>query len=160
MRKIHGSGRHRLLGLARDRRGVAVIEAVFVLPLFLSLMFVIIEIGIYFMLQSSLDVGVLTTAETLRTTWQGATSCSPSPSTLKTSIRTNGGALLSLSNLAVDVRLLSTLSSSAVAIVDGGVDSGGSGLAMVLRAQTTMPMLPGVTLLTMTSASIVRCPLY
>ena len=63
MRKTHVSGRHPgrhpLRGLGSDRRGVAVIEAVFVLPPFLSLLFLILVIGVYFTFQSSLDVGFL-----------------------------------------------------------------------------------------------------
>ena len=160
MSESPASRRRPALPLHLDRRGVSVIETALLLPLLLSLLFLVIETGIYFTLQSSLDIGVLTTAETLRASWLGATSCSPSATTLKTSIRTNGGAPLSLTTLAVDIRQLATLSSAAVAIVDGSADTGGSGIAMVLRAQTTMSLLPVGTPVTVAATSIVRCPLY
>ena len=137
------------------------IEAVFVLPPFLSLLFLILVIGVYFTLQSSLDVGVLTTAETLRTNmFVGSSYSPPTAAVLKSAIRNNGGAVLSLSNLAVDVRQLSTLSSGPVAVVDGSDDWGGSGSILIVRAQTTMLFLPGTTVLTMTSTSMIRRPPY
>jgi hypothetical protein len=45
-------------------------------------------------------------------------------------------------------------------VVDGSYDWGGSGSILIVRAQTTMPFLPGTSVLTMTSTSIVRRPPY
>ena len=147
--------------LRRDRRGVALIEAALVLPPFLALLFVSIELGIYFTLQSALDLGVLTTAETLRTNMAvGRTYTAPTASVLKAAIAANGGAVLLVASLAVDVRQLSTLSAANQPVVDGVDDWGGSGAILVVRAQTTMPLLPGATLLTMNATAIVRRPPY
>jgi Flp pilus assembly protein TadG len=154
-------GRPTLLARLRDRRGIAMIEAAFVLPPLLSMLFLIIELGVYFVLQSALDLGVLTTAETLRTNMAvGRTYTTPTASAVKAAIASNGGAVMAVANLAVDVRQLSTLSAAATPVVDGTYDWGGSGSVLILRAQTTMPLLPGTSLLTLVSTSIVRRPPY
>lgn len=154
--------RRKVLSLRRDRRGVALIEAAMVLPPFLTLIFMIIEVGIYFTLQSSLDAGVLAEAETLRTSMAaGSAFTAPTATVLKAAIAKNGGAVLLVGNLAVDVRQLATLSSGGtIAVADGSYDWGGSGSILVLRAQTTMPFLPSTTLLTLMATSIVRRPPY
>jgi Flp pilus assembly protein TadG len=149
------------LRFRRDRSGVAAIEAAFILPPFLILIFLIIETGAYFTLQASLDAGVLTAGETLRTAMlAGSAFAPPTAAALKTTIITNGGALLSASAVILDVQALATLSAGAVAIVDGTVNWGGSGSVLILRAQATMPFLPGTTTVTMTSISILRRPPY
>lgn len=150
------------LSLRRDRRGVALIEAALVLPPFLTLLFLSIGVGIYFALQSSLDAGVLATAETLRTNMAvGSSYSQPTASDLSNWIAKNGGSVLLAANLSVDVSQLSTLSLNAKAVVAGTApDWGGSGSILVLRAQATTPFLPGATLLTLNSTSIIRRPPY
>jgi Flp pilus assembly protein TadG len=151
----------RWLALWRNRRGVAAVEAAFVLPPFITLLLFIIEVGVYFTMQTSLDTGVLATAETLRSNMVvGSAFAPPTAAALKTMILSNGGAMLGVSNVAVDVRQLTTLSAGAVAVVDGSDDWGGSGAILVVRAQTTLPFLPGTTSLTVLSTSIVRRPPY
>ncbi len=149
------------LSLRHDRRGLAAVETAFIMLPFLTLLFLIIELGIYFSMQSALDAGLLTTAEGLRSNLAASsTSSLPAAAALKTTISTNGGTLLSFSTLAVDVRQLSTLSAGAVAIADGTIESSVPGDVLVVRAQMTMPFVPGTTMATMTSTSIVRRPLY
>jgi Flp pilus assembly protein TadG len=145
----------------RNRRGIAAIEAAFVLPPFITLLLLIIEVGVYFTLQSSLDTGVLATAETLRSNMvAGSAFAPPTAAALKTMIISNGGAILGVSSVAVDVRQLTTLSAGAVAVADGTDDWGGSGSVLVVRAQTTLPFLPGTTSLAVLATSIVRRPPY
>jgi Flp pilus assembly protein TadG len=147
--------------LRRDRSGVTAIETALVLPPFVILLLMIIEVGIYFILQSSLDLGVLTTGEGLQTAMAvGRGYSPPDAAVLKASIAANGGAAILVANLAVDVRQLSTLSVGNQPVVDGSYDWGGSGSILVVRAQTTTQFLPGTSVLTMMSASIVRRPPY
>lgn len=161
MRNNIEPGRWFLRGFRRDRRGIAAIEAAFVVPPFVLLLFLIIETGVYFILQSALDVGVLSTAESLRTSMSvGSGFSPPAAATLKSTITSNGGAVLSVSAVSVDVRQLATLSAGAVAIADGSDDWGGSGSVLVVRAQATMLFLPGFTAPTIVSTSIVRRPSY
>jgi Flp pilus assembly protein TadG len=146
----------------RDRRGVSAIETGLLMTPFVTLLLGIISTGIYFTNQSSLDSGVLVTAET-----QGAamlassTYTLPSTSALKAAIASGGGSLLSASNMAVDVRLLTNLTNSAVPISDGTEDitSCVSGDILVLRAQSSVNWLvPGFTTLSIASSAIMRCP--
>ena len=148
----------------RDRRGLAVIETAFVLPPFLTVMVMIVGVGIYFTLQSALDAGVLATAESLRSSMMlGTFTTSQISSTaLKSAIASNGGAVMQVANLAVDVRQLSTRSAGSVAIVDGTNEYGASssGSILVVRAQSTLPFLPWVPALTIVSTSVIRRPPY
>ena len=112
-------------------------------------------------MQSSLDLGVLATAETLQTSMAAGSTFVPLTDTaLKNSIAAKGGGVLSVANLTVDVQQLSTLSTATRAIGTGTDDWGGSGSILILRALTTTPYMPGSTLLPVASTSIIRRPPY
>jgi Flp pilus assembly protein TadG len=147
--------------LTSDNHGIATLEAAFVMPPFLFMLLLIIETGVYFILQSALDVGVLATAESLRTSMQAGSGFSaPTAAALKSTINTNCGVPVGTSGLSVDVRQLATLSAGTVAIADGTDDWGGSGSVLILRAQATMLFLPGFTPPIIRSASVIRRPSY
>jgi Flp pilus assembly protein TadG len=149
------------LSLRRDRRAAAAVEAALVIGPFLMLLFLIIQIGMYFTLQAALDTGVLGTAESLRARLLSSSSFSPpTAAALITEIVSNGGIVLGTFTVAVDVRQLSTLPGSAPVTAGGTTDWGTSGSVLILRAQATMPFLPSTALLTMTSTSIIRRPTY
>jgi Flp pilus assembly protein TadG len=145
-----------------DRRGVAAIETALVLTPFVTLLIGVLETGVYFTNQFSLDTGVLVTAETQSTAMMNTSPYSlPSVSTLKSSIATNGGSLVGVSNMIVDVRLLTNLTSSAVPISDGTQDIAtcAAGDILVLRAQASVKWLvAGFATLTIASSAIMRCP--
>jgi Flp pilus assembly protein TadG len=147
--------------LTSDSHGIATLEAAFVMPPFLFLLLLIVETGVYFILQSALDVGVLATAESLRSSMQAGSSFSPpTAAALKATINTNSGVPVGTSGLSVDVQQLTTLTAATVAITDGNDDWGGSGSVLVLRAQATMVFLPGFTPPVIRSTSVIRRPSY
>lgn len=147
--------------LCADRQGVAAVEAALIMLTFVTMIFMVIEVGSYFMMQSSLDVAVLTASETVRAAMQLSSNCSAlNAATLKGIIVANGGAMLTSSTVAVDVHLLTTLSSGAVAVTDGSTDTVGSGSVVIVRATATMAFQPSTLVLTGMSTAILRCPWY
>jgi hypothetical protein len=111
------------------------------------------------MTQSALDTGVVRTAETLRTNFTtGSTATSLDASALKSSVVSSAGGMISNSNLSVELRQLSSLSSATVAITDGTVDYGSTTSTLVLRAQATvLTLAPGLGgLNTIYSSSLIR----
>jgi len=145
-----------------DRRGVAAIETGLLLMPFVTLLLGVLGTGVYFLNATSLDSGVLVTAEAQTTAMLTASPYTlPSTDTLKTAILSAGGSLLTVSNLIVDVRLLTNLTSAPVPIVDGTEDitTCAGGDILVLRAQGTVGWsVPGFSTLTIESSAIFRCP--
>jgi hypothetical protein len=148
--------------LIRDGRAVASIETAFVLPVFLLLILSIVQLGIYFMMQSALDSGVLSTAATLRANIAiGSSYVPPTGSSLKASIVAKGAGMLTSSIVTTDLRQLVNLTSASVPIADGTTDWGGSGSILVLRAHATMNWyLPSAISVAVDSMAIVRRPNY
>jgi len=146
----------------RDRRGMAAIETAMLLLPFLTLLLGILGTGAYFVNQTSLDSGVLVTAEAQTTAMLTQSPYAlPSGAAFKAAIQSAGGSLLALSNLSVDVRLLTNLTSAVVPIVDGTEDitTCVGGDILVLRAQASVNWsVPGFSTLTIESAAIFRCP--
>ena len=161
MRESGGTGPRTPALLPGDRRGVAGIEAALIMMTFITLIFMVIEVGIYFMMQSSLDIAVLTASETVRAAMQASSAYSPpSAATLKATIVTNGGAMLTSSTVVVDVNQLSTLSAGSVAVTDGSTNWGSSGGVVIVRAQATMTFQPSTLVLTAISTAILRRPTF
>jgi Flp pilus assembly protein TadG len=161
MQEAGKSGRRGLVSFGRDRGGLAVVEAALVLPVFLGLVFLIIGVGVYHTTQSSLDTGVLLTAESLASNMAvGSSYTPPTAAALTASIVSNGGSILQASNLLVDVHQLSTLSAGTVQVRDGIYDWGGSGSILVVRVQSVVPFLPESAGVTITSSSLIRRPPY
>jgi Flp pilus assembly protein TadG len=144
----------------RHRHGAAAIEfALLALP-FITLMLFVLQMGIYFMAQTSLDTAVLSEAIALRNSIQASTNfVAPATTSVKTGVATSGGALLSTATLAVDVRQLTTLAGGITPIVDGVTDWGSSGSILVLRAAAPVPGFIGpFTSLEIQSIAIIRRP--
>jgi Flp pilus assembly protein TadG len=143
-----------------NRQASSAVEfAIVALPV-LMLMMGVVQIGIYYIAQSSLDTGVIKTAELLRTNFTTGTTATLTPaSTLKANVATAGGGMIqNNANLAVEVRDFSTLTAASVPIVDGTTDYGTNTSTIVLRAQATVPTLaPGLgALTTIRSSAMIR----
>jgi Flp pilus assembly protein TadG len=141
---------------------VAAIETAFLLPAFLLLVLSIVQLGIYFMMQSALDSGVLNTAAALRANVAiGSSYTPPAAGSLKASIVSKGSGILSTAIVTTDLRQLVNMTSAAVPIADGFTDWGGSGSILVLRAHATMNWyLPSAISVAVDSMAIVRRPNY
>jgi Flp pilus assembly protein TadG len=140
----------------RSRSGSSAVEFAIVATPMLMLVLGIIQIGLFYLSQSSLDTGVIKTAETLRNNFTTGTSAVlPDAATLKASVATSGGGMIANNpNLLVEVRQFSTLSAAVLPIVDGTTDYGNKTSTLVLRAQATVPTLaPGLGGLTTIRAS-------
>jgi Flp pilus assembly protein TadG len=149
-----------LRAFLRNTRGAAALEfAILALP-FLVFILAIMQVGLYYITQAALDNGVLRTAEQTRVGFAtGASETLPSALTLKASVAQSAGALVpNNSNLAVEMRQLSTLAAGDVAIADGTVDLGAATSPLVLRAKTKVIIFaPGFSSLTwVTSSAMVR----
>lgn len=144
----------------RDRSAASAVEFALLMAPFFFLLMGVTQVGIFFMAQSALDTGVITTAETLRANFTtGTTATLLNAGQLKTSVSSSAGAMIANNaSLAVEIRQLSSLTSSSVPIVDGTVDYGPSTSTLVLRAQSTVVTLaPGLSALgTIHSSALVR----
>lgn len=144
----------------RDRRAASAVEFALVMAPFFFLLMGVTQVGIFFMAQSALDTGVIKTAETLRSNFTtGTTATLLNAGQLKTSVSASAGAIIANdASLAVEIRQLSSLTSSTVAVVDGTVDYGSTTSTLVLRAQSSVVTLaPGLGgLSTIHSSALVR----
>lgn len=150
----------RLRLFSRDTRGVVALEfAILALP-FLTFMMATMQVGVFYITQAALDNGVLRTAEQTRVGFAtGTTVTLPTAQTLKSSVVQFAGALVgNNTNLAVELRQLSSLSGGTVAITDGVVDVGTTTSPLVLRAKAKVTIFaPGFSALTwVTSSAMVR----
>ena len=132
----------------RNRGGASAVEfAIVAMPFFLLLMG-IVQVGIFYMAQSALDAGVIRSAESLRNSFNTATTTPvmPDAATLKSNVSTLGGGMIANNgSLSVELRQATTLTSGAIAITDGTVDYGTTSSTLVLRAQATVVTLaPGL----------------
>jgi Flp pilus assembly protein TadG len=145
---------------ATDTQAASAVEfALVAVPLIFMLMGAI-QIGLYYMVQSSLDTGVLKTADSLRRSFStGTTPTLPTASVLKTTVVQNSGGLVrNDSSLAVEIRQISSLSSTIVPIVDGTVDYGSTTTTLAIRAQAKVIVFaPGFgSLANVRSSAILR----
>lgn len=145
----------------RDDRGVSAVEFAIVSGPFVFLMLFMLQLGVYYMTQASLDAGMVKTAEALRNGFTGTANPSPQPNatSLKAQIVSNSGGLIrNDSTLAVEIRPLDALSGSSVAITDGTNLYGSTTSVLVLRAQANVvAFTPGFSMLNQTmSSAIVR----
>lgn len=148
------------LAFWRDDCGASALEFAIVAMPFLVLLLSILQVGIYYMTQASLDTGVIRTAEGLRNGFNKAGVPSmPGASTLKSTVVTNsGGMIRNDTTLAVELRQLASLTSATVAITDGTADYGVSTSVLVLRAKTSVfTFAPGLSgLFQASSTALVR----
>jgi Flp pilus assembly protein TadG len=123
---------------AKDTQAASAVEFALVALPFIFMLMGAIQIGLYYMVQSSLDTGVLKTADGLRRSFSTGTSpILPTASVLKSTVVQNSGGLIKNdSTLAVEIRQISALSSAIVPIADGTVDFGSTTSTLAIRAQS------------------------
>jgi Flp pilus assembly pilin Flp len=144
----------------QDASGASAVEFAIVAGPFILLVLCILQVGVYYMTQSSLDTGVIRTADALRNSFtQAAAPTLPNATTLKSSVVTNsGGMVRNNSYLAVEIRELSDLGGGSVPVTDGINDYGDVRSALVLRAQASVvTFVPGFSaLIQARSSAIIR----
>jgi len=159
MRK--GQGTSLLKRFYRATDGSNAIEfAILALPFILLLVF-IVQIGIFFVSQAALDIGVAKAAEQLRAGFAKVTYTKPNAAALKSAVVASAGALISnTSALAVEIQPVSNLTSAGLAVVDGTNNYGTATDKrdiLALRAKFTVPsFLPGVPNWIVSSSALVR----
>jgi Flp pilus assembly pilin Flp len=150
---------HTLRRFANDETGSNAIEfAILAMP-FMLLLISVVQIAIFFVAQAALDIGLLRTAEGLRVNFYTASVTSfPNASTLKTRVATYaGGLIVANTNLSVEIRPLTSLTSAVVPVVDATNDYGTTTSVLALRAWSKVPsFLPGVPSWVVTSSALVR----
>jgi Flp pilus assembly protein TadG len=143
--------------IVRDQRGASAVEFAIVATPFFFLLMWMLQLGIYFMTQVSLDNGLIAEAETIRENLVVGTK--PSAAAIKTGVVAASGALISNnSTLMVEIRTLADLDSGTVPIVDGATDYGTTTSTLVLRASgQVISFAPGFgSINTVTSAVLMR----
>jgi Flp pilus assembly protein TadG len=153
----HAAAGSRPWALLRDERAAAAVEFAMVAWPFIFLLLWIVQLGMFFMTQASLDSGVIAEAETLRADLVAGTL--PTAATLKAGVVSNAGPLVANnSTLSVEIRTLTDLDSSTVAITDGYADYGTTTSTLVLRAKgQAYSFAPGFgSIFTVTSMAMVR----
>jgi Flp pilus assembly protein TadG len=143
--------------LYTERRSSLSVEVAILFFPFIYVLLVILQMGIYYITQSALDAGVNSTANALRNSFNtGAEPVLPSGASLKSSVASNAAGLAGGSNLAVDLRLLTSLDAGVVAISDGTVDTITTNVPIVLRASASvLTFAPGFSALTQVESSAV-----
>ncbi len=142
---------HRLRRFARDNRGATAVEMALVATPFFALLFGIIELGMIFLVSSSLENATAQAARTIRT-GEFQTGGATSVDNFKTAICANFGWLQSdcAANLAVDVRTFATFQSvTAPQPVSNktfnpaalAFNPGGPGQIVVVRAYYQWPLI-------------------
>jgi hypothetical protein len=153
-----GQGTHQRFW--RDDDGASAVEFAIVSGPFILLVLCILQVGVYYMTQSSLDTGVIRTADALRNSFtQAATPTLPNAGTLKGNVVSNsGGMIRNNSYLSVEIRELTDLAGGSVPITDGINDWGDVTSTLVLRAQASVvTFVPGFSALVQArSSAIVR----
>jgi Flp pilus assembly protein TadG len=143
----------------RDCRGATAVEFSFLALPFLLLIMCVMQLGMYYMTQVSLDAGTVKEAETLRQAFNtGVTPVLPTGSALKTAIVSASGNGVVASGMAVEIQPLANLDSGGVAISDGTANYGTAWTPLVLRAKYTFStFLPGwASTVSINSSAIVR----
>jgi Flp pilus assembly protein TadG len=155
-------GRATLLGrFWHATEGSNAIEfAILAMP-FILLLVGIVQIGIYFVCQAALDLGVARTAETMRMDLVTKTPSFPDAATLRSDIVASSGALISnTSSLAVEIQPIANLNTTAKPIVDGTNNYGTSiekRDILALRATFVVPsFLPAVPNWKVASSALIR----
>ena len=119
-----GLGQRRALqpitALFRDTDGATAVEFALIALPFSLIVLIIIQMGIVYVSQSALDVGVVKTGDTLLNSfYAGGTPNLMTGSSLKASVANGAGAMITNdSTLAVEIRQLATLDAAVTPIVD------------------------------------------
>lgn len=141
------------------RSGASAVEFAIVAFPAILIVLCMIQIGLFYMAQTSLDAGVVRTADALINTFNSGTAPAiPTASSLKSQVVANsGGMVRNDSTLSVEMRKLTALTGAAVPI-GNTIDSSAPMDVLVLRAQASViTFVPGFqALATIRSSAIVR----
>jgi Flp pilus assembly protein TadG len=149
----------RLCRFGRSAAGAAAVEFALVAIPFLFLILGVLQVGIYYLVQSSLDAGIIGTADALRSSFSTTSPTFPNASTLKTEVVAHsGGMIRNDSTLAVEIRQLTSLDSAVLPVTDGTIDYGSATSTLVLRARSSVvTFAPGFgSLANVSSSAILR----
>ena len=148
-----------LLSLGRDSRGTSAVEFAIVSMPVILMMLMILQMGIYYMTQSSLDAGTIQAADSLVNSFYTSTTPSvPTAAQLKTLVLSKSGGLVrNNASLFVELRLFATLSATSLPI-SNTVDPSVAGSILALRAQASVPIfVPGLgSILVVRSSALLR----
>ena len=143
----------------RDQRGASAVEFAIVSIPFIFILLFILQMGVYYMTQSSLDAGIVQAADTLVNSYNSGTA--PAAVTT-TSLRAlvvsrSGGLIRNDTTLLVDLRPFSALAAAPLPIANYA-DAGVARTVLALRAQSSVvTFMPGLsTLAVVRSSAIVR----
>jgi len=123
-----------------DTRATSAVEFALVACPFILVLMMILQLGVYYMTQSALDIGVLNTVEAYRNAFTlNQTFTPPTGAAVKASVAANAGGLITNdSTLTVDVQQLTTLAAQALPISDQVADFGSATSSLALRAQSSV----------------------
>jgi Flp pilus assembly protein TadG len=142
-----------------DEAGASAVEFSIVSLPFVLLLLMILQMGIYYMTQSSLDAGIIQAADQLVNSFNtGTAPAMPTAVSLKTLVVSKAGGLIrNDASLSVDLRKLSTLS-TAVVPIGSTIDASVARDILVLRAQSSVvTFMPGLSMLAVVrSSALVR----
>lgn len=147
------------LAFAADEGGSNAIEFSLLASPFIFMLVGVLQLGVYFMAQSALDSAVARTAESLRRSFNTSTVTTfPNAATLKSRVATySGGMIQNNTNLAVEIRQLTSLTGAKVEIVDATNDYGSDASVLALRAKSSvLSFLPGFSSFKVSSTALVR----
>ena len=144
---------------ARDQRGASAVEFAIVALPFVLVLLMILQMGVYYLTQASLDAGTIQTADYLVKQFNtGTTPTIPTPASLKTMIvGSTGGLVRNDTTLSAELRQFTSLTAATVAI-GNTVDASNPGDILALRAQATVTtFMPGfANLAVVRSSALVR----
>jgi Flp pilus assembly protein TadG len=139
---------------SRDISGASAVEfAVIAIPSIFLVLF-ILQMGIYYAAQTSLDAGTIQTADYLVNLYNSGTAPTVTQSALSSMVYSKSGGLIKNdSTFLVDLKEFSALTSAPVAI-SNTVDSSSPGDVLALRTQgTVVTFMPGFTSLAVVRSS-------
>jgi Flp pilus assembly protein TadG len=143
----------------REDRAASAVEFALIATPFLFLILAILQLSVFYMAQSSLNAGVVATANSLRSGFTSTTPSFPNAAALKAQVVSGSGGLIhNDSTLAVEIRQLVNLDASLVPISDGTNDYGTTTSVLVIRSQSkVITFAPGFgSLANVRSSAIVR----
>ncbi len=153
----------------REDKAASAVEFALVAIPFLFLVLAILQLSVFYMAQSSLNAGVVSTANCLRTTFTTSslpaanctfTTTTPTASTIKAQVvASSGGLIHNDSTLAVEIRQISDFGASGIPISDGVTDYGSSTTnVLVIRSQSkVITFAPGFgSLANVRASAIIR----
>lgn len=147
--------------LRRETRGAAALEFALVALPFILVIMVTIQMGLFYMTQSAIDLGVNTEAAQLQNMFNQPNPTVPTDaSAVKTNIVTAAGSLIFQNITTFEIQQLANYTSQSMPIVDGTMNFTSPDTTyaiLVLRAQSSVVIFaPGFTNSVVEASAIVR----